>query len=425
MRDRRKNRRSGQQREELTHQRDYHAVKAPARRLEQSARRYADGGDGEVEGDRLERLYRSSGQRAVAVEYRNYLSREELEAEVQQDMETLEELKEDTGHRFALIPAVLFSVLAVLLAACYGIWTKLPYILGAGLMCVGAILFFMRYSRIRQAAQQASAEQERTLRKYKVSIPEDVPGVFTEFCALEDAVLEATEEEQRSRDRYDHAVEELHRLEDAAVNELDFAGGDTEAARLSRALHTAQQEASSLAAKISGLNGRLSAMGDPMVVASSLRDKQEQYQEIQAEYDAITLAQEFLREADQEIQSRFSPALSSLAAKYMNEMTGGRYEDVLVGQDFSARTRVQGDTVARDAEFLSAGTADLMYLAVRLAVCELALPDGEPCPLILDDALVNLDETREAQAMNLLKRIALKRQVILFTCRKPAGFEKE
>ena len=352
-------------------------------------------------------------------------SREELEAEVSSDMDSLEEIREDTGHRFALFPAVAFSILAILLAALYGLWTKLPYILGAGFMCVGSIIFFLRYSRIRQAAQRAFAEQERILRKYKVSIPEDVPEVYTDFCALEDAVLEGAAEEKRSRDRYDHAVEELHRLEDAAVNELDFAGGDTEAARLSRMLHTARQEASALAAKISGLNGRLSAMGDPMVVASSLRDKQTQYQMIQSEYDAITLAQELLREADQEIQSRFSPALSGLAAKYMNEMTGGRYEDVLVGQDFSARTRVQGDTVARDAEFLSAGTADLMYLAVRLAVCELALPDGEPCPLILDDALVNLDETREAQAMNLLKRIALKRQVILFTCRKPAGFEKE
>ena len=352
-------------------------------------------------------------------------SREELEAEVSSDMDSLEEIREDTGHRFALFPAVAFSILAILLAALYGLWTKLPYILGAGFMCVGAIIFFLRYSRIRQAAQRAFAEQERILRKYKVSIPEDVPEVYTDFCALEDAVLEGAAEEKRSRDRYDHAVEELHRLEDAAVNELDFAGGDTEAARLSRMLHTARQEASALAAKISGLNGRLSAMGDPMVVASSLRDKQAQYQMIQSEYDAITLAQELLREADQEIQSRFSPALSGMAAKYMNEMTGGRYEDVLVGQDFSARTRVQGDTVARDAEFLSAGTADLMYLAVRLAVCELALPEGEPCPLILDDALVNLDETREAQAMNLLKRIALKRQVILFTCRKPAGFEKE
>ena len=48
--------------------------------------------------------------------------------------------------------------------------------------------------------------------------------------------------------------------------------------------------------------------------------------------------------------------------------------------------------MAREAEYLSAGTLDLMYLAVRLAVCELALPDGELCPLIIDDALVNLDE---------------------------------
>ena len=59
-----------------------------------------------------------------------------------------------------------------------------------------------------------------------------------------------------------------------------------------------------------------------------------------------------------------------------------------------------------------------MYLAVRLAVCELALPDGEPCPLIIDDALVNLDETRFAQAMELLKQIGRSRQVLLFTCRQ-------
>ena len=91
---------------------------------------------------------------------------------------------------------------------------------------------------------------------------------------------------------------------------------------------------------------------------------------------------------------------------------------MLIYRDFSARTRTKGDAVARDAEYLSAGTMDIMYLAVRLAVCELALPDGEPCPLILDDALVNLDETRFQQAIELLKQIARERQVILFTCRQ-------
>ena len=159
-------------------------------------------------------------------------------------------------------------------------------------------------------------------------------------------------------------------------------------------------------------------MGDPMVLGSSLSAMRERHETIQSEYDAITLAAELLREADQEIQSRFSPELSKLAASYMREMTGGRYEDVLIGQDFSARARTTDDNVARDAEYLSAGTMDLMYLAVRLAVCELALPQGEPCPLIIDDALVNLDNTRYEQAMTLLKKIALKRQIILFTCRR-------
>ena len=102
----------------------------------------------------------------------------------------------------------------------------------------------------------------------------------------------------------------------------------------------------------------------------------------------------------------------------MAKVTGGRYTDVLINRDFSAKTRTADDAVARDSEYLSAGTLDLMYLAVRLAVCELALPEGEPCPLIIDDALVNLDETRQAQAMELLSEIAKDRQVILFTCRK-------
>ena len=58
-----------------------------------------------------------------------------------------------------------------------------------------------------------------------------------------------------------------------------------------------------------------------------------------------------------------------------------------------------------------------MYLAVRLAVCELALPQGEKCPLILDDALVNFDPVREAQAMKLLDKLSQERQVIRISCR--------
>ena len=125
-----------------------------------------------------------------------------------------------------------------------------------------------------------------------------------------------------------------------------------------------------------------------------------------------------MKEADDEIQSRFSPELGRIAAEYMSFVTGGRYEGVLLNRDFSAMTKTTDDAVARKSEYLSAGTIDLLYLAVRLAVCELALPEGETCPLIIDDALVNMDDTRYEQAIKLLGEIAKERQVILFTCRR-------
>ncbi len=350
---------------------------------------------------------------------------EELEEEIQKDRAELNETSPSGHAHLSLIPAVLFSVLAVLLAAIFGIGNRLPLILGAGLCCIGAVLCFLRYSRVLQESREDQSRQERILRKYGISVPEDLDRILKERETLENAIREAEDYERESRERLDRAGQELHRMEETAVNDLDFTGGDSEAARLNRQLQKKRTEAAALTAHISGISGKLSAMGDPMVLASSLSSMRSEYETIQAEYEAITLAEELLREADTEISNRFSPELGRVAAQYMSEMTGGRYEDVLIGQDFSARARTKDDTVARDAEYLSAGTLDLMYLAVRLAVCELALPEGEPCPLILDDALVNLDETREAQAMKLLRKLALNRQIILFTCRKPAGWLPE
>ncbi len=345
-------------------------------------------------------------------------SYEQLKLEAEKDRETLLDLDDGRSSSRYLLPAVLFSVLAIVAAALYGLLTKVPLIVVAGLFCIAAVFFFVRYSGTRQIAHQASETRNEILRKYKISLPEDLDQVLLRQKGLEDAVRLAEEKEVKMREELAAAGRQLHTLEENAVSELDFASGNTEAAKLSRALQTARKEAAELSAQISGVNGRLSAMGDPMVLASSLSYMKEEYDQLQKEYDAITLAEELLRDSDQEIQSRFSPELSRVAAQYMCQMTGGRYEDVQIALDFSARTRTQEDTVARDAEYLSAGTMDLMYLAVRLAVCELALPDNEPCPLIIDDALVNLDNVRLAQAMTLLRELALDRQIILFTCRQ-------
>lgn len=345
----------------------------------------------------------------------------ETEEQVRRDMDSLNELKEKASKKPNALLAVVFFILAIAAAAVYTAVGNWLVIAGAAVFCAVAVYMLMGYSKARQAVNRAKEQRREIYGKYHVGGSAELREALEEHRRLSQAVEEADKEEKRCRLAYENAREMQRGLEETAMAELDFAGGNSEAARLSRELAAARAGAQRLSQQIAEINGRLAAMGDPLVLSSSLSSMREEYEIISKEYDAIALALDTLKEADTEIQSRFSPELGKLAAEYMSAVTGGRYLDVFINRDFSARTRTSGDSIARDSEYLSAGTLDLMYLAVRLAVCRLALPEGENCPLIIDDALVNLDETRLEQAMELLKQIARERQVILFSCRKPKG----
>ena len=71
---------------------------------------------------------------------------------------------------------------------------------------------------------------------------------------------------------------------------------------------------------------------------------------------------------------------------------------------------------SRHIEALSAGALDQLYLAVRLAICELVLPPEKQVPIVLDDALANFDDGRCALALEALARLGEERQILLFTC---------
>jgi uncharacterized protein YhaN len=64
---------------------------------------------------------------------------------------------------------------------------------------------------------------------------------------------------------------------------------------------------------------------------------------------------------------------------------------------------------------MSEGTADQLYLALRLASLETYLDDHEPMPLVLDDVLVNFDNARALAAMEALAALSRRTQVLFFT----------
>ena len=123
-----------------------------------------------------------------------------------------------------------------------------------------------------------------------------------------------------------------------------------------------------------------------------------------------------LQSANTALQSRFSPALSRRAGELFSRLTDGKYERVLLDRTFGAQTGEAGEAVAHDAQYLSFGALDQLYLAVRLAICETVLPQDDPIPLVLDDALVRFDDARCHAALELLLEESRARQILLFTC---------
>lgn len=343
---------------------------------------------------------------------------EEAKAEVKTDLENSMKLKERSERKSSPVLAITLMILCGALVAAGFLLPDLMIhaFVAAAVALAAGIALFIRASRRKTEKYEAAKQRRKILAKYKAESEADIAASIDEYLELYKNYAEAQRAEKESAEALAVVRRRQEQAESKTLSQLDFTGGDNQAAQLSRRLTEARAKCSRISAQMAEHSGRLAAMGDPLVLGSEISRMEAEYAEISAEYDAIALAIDTMRKADEDIQSRFSPALGKLAAEYMQFVTDGKYDGVMLDRDFSATVHEAGGNVPRNAEYLSAGTLDLMYLAVRLAVCSLALPESANCPLIIDDALVNFDADRRRQAMALLEKIAQERQVILFAC---------
>ena len=343
---------------------------------------------------------------------------EEAKAEVKTDLENSMKLKERSERKSSPVLAIILMILCGALVAAGFLLPDLMIhaFVAAAVALAAGVALFIRASRRKTENYEAAKQRRKILAKYKAESEADIAASIDEYLELYKNYAEAQRAEKESAEALAVVRRRQEQAESKTLTQLDFTGGDNQAAQLSRRLTEARAKCSRISAQMAEHSGRLAAMGDPLVLGSEISRMEAEYAEISAEYDAIALAIDTMRKADEDIQSRFSPALGKLAAEYMQFVTDGKYDGVMLDRDFSAAVHEAGGNVPRNAEYLSAGTLDLMYLAVRLAVCSLALPESANCPLIIDDALVNFDADRRRQAMALLEKIAQERQVILFAC---------
>ena len=248
-----------------------------------------------------------------------------------------------------------------------------------------------------QQRQQAVADSEQRLRTTLA----DLLTVVQKWDVGVHAPTDVRRFVQQTAQRREELTEEIRQAQADALH-AQTPDADGSAARL-------QQQ-------IAQVQGQLAALGGAEDAPQRIARKQEQLHRLQGEHDSLALALDVLRSANTTLQNRFSPELGRRAAEIFADMTGSPWSHILLDREFRLSAEAGSDPTRRSVQLLSSGTADQLYLAVRLAICEMVLPAEQNAPLILDDALLTFDDERLHKTLDYLVRLGEQRQILLFSC---------
>ena len=123
-----------------------------------------------------------------------------------------------------------------------------------------------------------------------------------------------------------------------------------------------------------------------------------------------------LKAAGERMQGNFTPEISRRAGDMINILSGGRYPELKTGKKLQPTLIQDGLPVA--SELLSGGTKDAVYISLRIALMSRIFENEMP-PLVMDESLCQLDDSRAERMMSLLSGLVdTGMQTILFTCHK-------
>lgn len=131
----------------------------------------------------------------------------------------------------------------------------------------------------------------------------------------------------------------------------------------------------------------------------------------------LKLAEALLSEVLRRHREKAQGPVVALAGRYFEMMTAGRFVRLVVDADgdkpMLLAQPAQGQPVGIAG--LSEGTADQLYLALRLAALEVQRTPDRLMPLVLDDVLMTADDQRAACMLQALEAFSAGGQVLLFS----------
>lgn len=209
-------------------------------------------------------------------------------------------------------------------------------------------------------------------------------------------------------------ADDVGREVDADLVRDTSLGGDPELT-----VREARERAESLEREVAAAVRELEVRAEQAVSVAEAEEQlaiaEDELKRVRSLAEVLEITRRFLIDAQERVHHDIAPVLASKVRDRLARVTGGRYEAVSVDpQTLNVQVR-DADGRWRHAEYLSHGTAEQVYLLLRVAMAEILTPEGVSCPLLFDDSTVQSDPQRTHAILDVLHEVSGEHQVIVFS----------
>lgn len=182
-------------------------------------------------------------------------------------------------------------------------------------------------------------------------------------------------------------------------------------------LHSLEEQLNTNKIKLTGLeieeNTILPQLDNLVNLEERLEADRQKKTELLQKEEVINLAIENLNKAYEEMKTTITPKFTNNLSEGIKEITNNKYEKVAINDENGMIIEnARGEYI--EANKLSTGTIDQLYLALRLSMIKDL--SKETLPIILDETFAYFDNARLEKIIQYLNEKAKEHQTIIFTC---------
>ncbi len=137
------------------------------------------------------------------------------------------------------------------------------------------------------------------------------------------------------------------------------------------------------------------------------------------DFARLKISSAILNQAIERFRDKHQSPVLLKAGYFFSQITDGSFEGIRAEFDDSGSPVIAGIRKAGKeivgVDGMSEGTADQLFLSLRLAGLDEYLDKNEPMPFIVDDILIKFDDSRAIAALKALAELSAKTQIIFFT----------